>query len=76
MRVLASEGIFSEPSGSVTIEGLRKLVRSGEIGHDETVVCVMTGVGFKDLDLIIDLVEIPDVIEGTVEALEKAAAGI
>lgn len=73
VRLLASEGLFVEPSGAVTIAGVRNMVLSGDIKPTEKVVCVVTGSGFKDFERIAEMVEIPDrVIEGYDEMLSLA----
>ncbi len=43
-----NEGILAEPAASLTVAGLMKLRKTGEIGGDSTVVCVITGSGLKD----------------------------
>jgi threonine synthase len=53
-RALASkEGIFAEPASASSIAGLMKLRESGEISGDEVVVCVVTGHGLKDPDVVV-----------------------
>ncbi|MEM2339122.1 MAG: threonine synthase [Nitrososphaerales archaeon] len=42
-------GIFAEPAGAASIAGLIKLIEDGRIEKDETVVCVVTGSGLKDV---------------------------
>ncbi|MBO3754720.1 MAG: pyridoxal-phosphate dependent enzyme, partial [Candidatus Brockarchaeota archaeon] len=52
MKLLAkTEGIFAEPAGGVSIAVLKKLVEQGEISKDEEVVCLVTGSGFKSLEV-------------------------
>ena len=47
-RELASlEGIFAAPEGAATVIATRKLVASGWIKPDETVVLFNTGTGYK-----------------------------
>jgi threonine synthase len=58
-----NEGIFVEPAGGVTIGVLEKLVRAGQIGSDESVVCCVTGSGFKAIDTIQKEIPEPNVIE-------------
>lgn len=41
------EGVFAEPAGAVTIAVLKKLVKAETISPDESVVCVITGMGLK-----------------------------
>jgi threonine synthase len=69
------EGIFSEPAGSVTISVLRKLVEAGEIHPDETVVCCVTGNGFKAADTIQERLGAPRVIEPSLEAFKAVKGG-
>jgi threonine synthase len=73
MRDLASEGLFIEPSGAVTLAGLRTLVRDGHVHADESVVCVLTGSGFKDFDRIVEMVEIPTEVISGYDAMVSAA---
>jgi len=57
-RILAkTEGIFAEPAGASTIACLEKLVQAKEIDRDETIVCVITGAGLKDLSTARRLVD-------------------
>lgn len=60
MRDLAAEGLFVEPSGCVGLAGLRRLAQRGLVGADESVVCVLTGSGFKDFDRALEMVQIPE----------------
>jgi len=43
-----SEGVFSEPAGAVSVAALPRAVAEGKISPDQTVVCLITGSGFKD----------------------------
>ena len=59
-RILASrEGIFTEPAGAAPIAFLMKAAEEGLIAGDERVVCVATGHGLKDPDIIIKTSEKP-----------------
>ena len=59
-RILASrEGIFTEPAGAAPIAFLIKAAEEGMIARDERVVCVATGHGLKDPDIIIKTSEKP-----------------
>ena len=71
MRDLAREGLFIEPSGSVALAALRRLVRDGKVDAEESVVCVLTGSGFKDFERILEMVEIPT---GAVSGYEEMLA--
>jgi threonine synthase len=50
--VVRLEGIFCEPASASSVAGVRRLAREGRIGADETVVCVLTGHGLKDPDIV------------------------
>jgi len=47
-RLARSEGVFTEPAGAVSLAALSDAVAEGKIHHHETVVCLITGSGFKD----------------------------
>jgi len=47
-RIAREEGIFCEPAGAVALAGALRARRAGEIESDATVVCLITGTGFKD----------------------------
>ncbi|QDV69229.1 Threonine synthase [Rosistilla carotiformis] len=46
------EGIFSEPAGAVPLAGLIDAIDKGIVQPDQTIVCLVTGTGFKDVDSI------------------------
>lgn len=71
MRELWQEGIFSEPTGAVTIPALRRMVNEGKIRSDDTVVCIVTGSGFKDLHTLEGQVRIPAPVPATLSAMEE-----
>jgi len=76
IRLLASkEGVFAEPAGGVTIAVLKKLAQQGLIGPDETVVCCVTGNGFKAADTIQAETPAPVVIEPSLEAFSGVFKG-
>lgn len=41
-------GLFSEPTGATSLAACRKLFSRGRIGSSDTIVCIVTGHGFKD----------------------------
>lgn len=47
-RLAREEGIFSEPAGAVALAGALSASAAGEIESEATVVCLVTGSGFKD----------------------------
>ena len=76
MTLLAKEGLFIEPSGAVAIAGLRRLRAAGQVGAEESVVCVVTGSGFKDFDAIASRVTIPDEVVADYAQLLSAALAL
>lgn len=47
-RLAREEGIFTEPAGAVAVMGAINSVERGEVAKDATIVCLVTGTGFKD----------------------------
>src|SRR5579885_3592542 len=63
-KVLArTEGIFAEPAGGTTLAVALKLIASGRIKTDESVVVSITGNGYKTLEAVAQSIEPPLVIE-------------
>ena len=53
MRLLASqEGIFAETAGGVVVAAAEKLIRSGKISPDDSIVLCITGNGLKTQDAV------------------------
>jgi threonine synthase len=48
-QLAREEGVFCEPAAAVALAGALQAAHNGEIDLDETVVCMVTGSGFKDL---------------------------
>lgn len=66
-RMAREEGIFSEPAGAVALAGALQAVAAGEVGPESTIICLVTGSGFKD-DASVERMN-ADVECGLVEAL-------
>lgn len=47
-QLARQEGIFCEPAAAVSLAGVLQAAKAGKIQREETVVCVVTGTGFKD----------------------------
>jgi threonine synthase len=47
-RLAREEGIFAEPAGATSVAGFARSVAEGRIEKRATVVCTITGSGFKD----------------------------
>jgi threonine synthase len=64
MKLLAeTEGIFAETAGGVTLGVTKKLIESGRIPKDESIVISVTGNGLKTQEALYDVLEEPTVIE-------------
>ncbi|GAB4335932.1 MAG: threonine synthase [Candidatus Abyssubacteria bacterium] len=63
-----TSGIFAEPASAATVAAVRKLRASGAIGPKDSVCCIITGSGFKDMTSARKLVEAPRDIEPSKEA--------
>jgi threonine synthase len=50
--MLAEEGIYCEPAGAMALAAALRARRAGDFGGEDTVVCLVTGNGFKDPDSI------------------------
>jgi len=46
----ANEGIFAAPEGGALLVALKKLLKTGEVKHDEKIVLFNTGSGIKYLE--------------------------
>lgn len=52
LRILRTEGIFCEPASAAGVAGVARLAREGRLNRAETVVCILTGHGLKDPDIV------------------------
>ena len=51
-----SEGVFAEPQGITAFAGLLQAAQDGSLSSGDTVVCVVTGIGLKNMDAACKLV--------------------
>jgi len=71
-KLLASlEGLFVEPASASSIAGLRKLVEGGFVDRDEEIVCVATGHGLKDPDIVMKVCEKPVEADPNLESIRN-----
>jgi threonine synthase len=77
MRLLAAtEGIFGETAGGVTLGVLRSLLASGQLDPDAETVIINSGDGLKTLDAVAGGVNIPSAIRPTLDAFEAFEASL
>ena len=68
IKLLArTEGIFTEPAGGTEVAVAKKLIESGRIPKNESVVISITGNGYKTLETVAASVEKPFTINATLE---------
>ena len=65
------EGIFSEPTGAVSLAALDKLTLSPSFSSDQIVVCIVTGHGLKQVRTFESRVMLPVAIEPTLSSLSQ-----
>ena len=71
MNLAKLEGLFIEPASAAPIAALKKLLRQGTISSDEEVVCIATGHGLKDPDIITKFVEKPTEVSSDIEEIQR-----
>jgi threonine synthase len=49
----AREGLFVEPASASSVAGILKKFRAGTLERGQTIVCVLTGNGLKDVDFVL-----------------------
>lgn len=75
IKLLAeTEGIFAETAGGVTLGVARKLIASGNIPRDDSVVICITGNGLKTLDAVEGYVGKPREIKPSLREFEALLA--
>lgn len=50
----AREGIFVEPASAASVAGILKKLRAGKLERGQTIVCVLTGNGLKDVEFALE----------------------
>ncbi len=72
IKLLAeAEGVFAETAGGVTVSAAQKLVESGKISRDGTLVICITGNGLKTTEAVVEHLRKPDPIKPNIEAFEE-----
>ncbi|MCX6348177.1 MAG: pyridoxal-phosphate dependent enzyme, partial [Candidatus Aureabacteria bacterium] len=71
ITIARGAGIFSEPAGSTAFAGLEKLRAQGKVKDDETVVCLVTGNGLKDVASAMKVAGEPTPVAPNLAALKK-----
>lgn len=75
MKLLAAtEGIFAETAGGVTVAATKKLVQQGVIGRDEVTVISVTGNGLKTQEAVAAALRVPLHIKPSLKSFDEAMA--
>jgi len=70
-RLAREEGIFCEPAGAVALAGCLAAAERGAVERDATIVCLVTGTGFKDgpsIDRMVGGAECPTIDANQLDA--------
>jgi threonine synthase len=65
-------GVFGEPAAGAAVAGMRKAVAQGIIDRSETVVCIVTGNGLKDVKNAIEAGGSPIAVAPSLTSLAEA----
>ncbi|HEX7586934.1 MAG TPA: threonine synthase [Anaerolineae bacterium] len=68
--------VFSEPAGAAAYAGLVKAVKAGLVKSDETIVCMITGNGLKDIKSAMQVAGEGVHIEPTLGAVKDVVKGL
>lgn len=61
-----TEGIFTEPAGGVSVAVLKKMVETGKIDKNDSVVCYVTGNGLKTTEVMMEVLAKPQTMQADV----------
>ena len=72
-KILAGEGVFTEPASAASVAGVIKLMNQGFFKKfkGKTLVCTLTGHGLKDPNIAIQNVAKPAVVKADLKAILK-----
>ncbi len=73
IRLLAAtEGVFAETAGGVTLGVLRKLLAAGQLDPGAETVIINSGDGLKTLDAVVGALPVPPLVRPTLESFREA----
>lgn len=74
MKLLAeTEGIFAETAGGVTLGCAKKMIESGRLPRDESIVLCITGNGLKTQEAVANEIDKPRIIEASLKEFDVLA---
>jgi threonine synthase len=74
-EMASTAGVFAEPAAAAPWAAVKQLARDGRIDEDETVVCIVSGSGLKDIANARAASGEPRVIDPSIEAVRQALTG-
>jgi len=74
MKLLAeTEGIFAETAGGVTLGCAKKMIESGRLPRDESIVLCITGNGLKTQEAVLNAIDKPRIIDASLKEFDVLA---
>lgn len=70
----ATEGIFTETAGGVTVAAAKRLIEEGIIPRDESIVLSITGNGLKTQEVVFNVLKPAVSIKPTLKSFDEVAA--
>ncbi|MDE1872119.1 MAG: threonine synthase [Thaumarchaeota archaeon] len=61
-----TEGIFTEPAGGVSVAVLKKMIETGKIDKNDSVICYVTGNGLKTTEVMMEVLSKPQTMQADV----------
>ena len=75
-RMAKDDGVFAESSASATVAGVQKLIKAGKIEAGAQILCVLTGDGLKDPQVVLKAaIKPPTIYAKTTEFLSLYTNG-
>ncbi len=66
-----TEGLWTEPAGGTTVAVTRKLLETGRLDPDKSIVISITGQGLKTLEAVADRLETPVLIQAKLSEFDE-----
>jgi threonine synthase len=73
-EIARREGLFVEPASASSVAGLKKLLQQDLIDRDEEIICIATGHGLKDPQIVTRIGKSPIRTKADITSIETALA--
>jgi threonine synthase len=64
-----TEGIFTEPAGGVSVAVLKKMIETGKIDKNDSVICYVTGNGLKTTEVMMEVLSKPQTMQADISKI-------